>query len=125
MDFADPRYPGNDPRYRNLAKQQLPLAECLKDTVGRVLPCWDELIVPVIHSGQLVLIVAHGNTLRALVKQLENLSETQIVEVEIPTGVPRVEELDDDLRSIRHCYLGEASHIENAMGTRSSVGSMK
>jgi len=109
LDPADSRYPGNDPRYRDLTKQQLPLTESLKDTVARVLPCWRERMAPAIRAGNRVLTVAHGNSLRALVKYLEHLSNDQVAELEIPTGVPLVHELDEELRSVRHYYLGERS----------------
>jgi len=97
LEETDPRYPGKDPRYQNLTKQQLPLTECLKDTVARVLPCWHDLIAPNIRSGKQVLIAAHGNSLRALVMYLENIPEQEIVDLNIPTGVPLVMELDDNL----------------------------
>jgi 2,3-bisphosphoglycerate-dependent phosphoglycerate mutase len=122
LDEADPRYPGKDPRYRNIPKEQLPLSECLKDTVDRFLPCWHELIAPSIRSGKQVLIAAHGNSLRALVKYLENVPEQQIVDLNIPTGVPLVEELDDDLKSIRHYYLGDPAQIQQAVSRAASTG---
>jgi len=108
LDPTDPRYPGRDPRYRALEKQQLPLAESLKDTVFRVLPCWSELIAPSIRQAKQVLIVAHGNSLRALIKYLQNLSDEEVVDLEIPTGVPLVQELSADLKSIGHYYLEQA-----------------
>jgi 2,3-bisphosphoglycerate-dependent phosphoglycerate mutase len=108
LDPNDERYSGLDPRYRNLTKEQIPLTESLKDTVARFLPCWNEVISPSIRSGNRVLIVAHGNSLRALVKYLDNVSETDIVELNIPTGVPLVYELDNNLRPIRHYYLGDS-----------------
>ncbi len=101
----DPRYPGNDPLYSELTEAELPLAECLKDTVERFLPYWDEEIRPQIADGKTVLIVAHGNTLRALVKYLDNVSDEEIPDLNIPTGVPLVYELDDGLRPLRHYYL--------------------
>ncbi len=122
LDEADPRYPGRDPRYRNLSKEQLPLSECLKDTVDRFLPCWHELIAPSIRSGKQVLIAAHGNSLRALVKYLEDVPEQQIVDLNIPTGVPLVEELDDNLKSIRHYYLGDPAQIQQAVNKAASTG---
>lgn len=108
IDTNDSRYPGNDPRYRGLTKEQLPLTESLKDTVERFLPCWHELIAPDIRKGRRILISAHGNSIRALVKYLDNVSEKDIIELNIPTGVPLVYELDDDLRPIRHHYLGNS-----------------
>jgi 2,3-bisphosphoglycerate-dependent phosphoglycerate mutase len=103
----DPRHPSRDPRYANLAPAALPLTESLKDTVARFLPYWHETIAPAIASGQRVLIAAHGNSLRALVKYLDNIDEQTIVELNIPTGIPLVYELTDDLTPIRHYYLGD------------------
>jgi 2,3-bisphosphoglycerate-dependent phosphoglycerate mutase len=112
---SDPRYPGNDPRYKSLSKEQLPLTECLKDTVERFMPCWSNLIAPAIRSGKRVLISAHGNSLRALVKYLENIPDHEIVDLNIPTGVPLVEELDENLKSFRHYYLGDPAEIERSI----------
>ena len=103
----DPRYPGLERRYANLAQAELPLTECLKDTVARFLPYWHETIVPALKSGQRVIIAAHGNSLRALVKYLDNIPDGEIVELNIPTGIPLVYELDDNLKPIRHYYLGD------------------
>ena len=102
----DPRYPGNDLRYRTLTPEQLPLTECLEDTVARVVPCWNELITPCVRAGKLVLIAAHGNSLRALVKYLSGISNEMIADLNIPTGVPLVYELNDDLNHLCHYYLG-------------------
>jgi len=122
LDEPDPRYPGKDPRYKDLTKQQLPLAECLKDTVERFLPCWHELIAPCIRSGKKVLIAAHGNSLRALLKYLEDIPDQEIVDLNIPTGVPQVQELDDDLKSVRHYYLGDPARIQQAIEVAASTG---
>ncbi len=103
----DPRYPGNDPRYAHLSKDELPLTECLKDTVARFLPYWHEMIAPTLKAGNRVIIAAHGNSLRALVKYLDNISDADIIELNIPTGIPLVYELDDDLKPLRHYYLGD------------------
>ncbi len=103
----DPRYPGNDPRYASLGPGELPLTECLKDTVARFLPYWHETIVPALKEGKRVLIAAHGNSLRALVKYLDNISDSDIIELNIPTGIPLVYELDDNLKPIQHYYLGD------------------
>src|SRR5438876_9548626 len=103
----DPRHPSRDPRYAGLAKSELPATESLKDTVERFLPYWHGTIAPAIRSGQRVLIAAHGNSLRALVKYLDRISEREIVELNIPTGIPLVYELNDDLAPIRHYYLGD------------------
>jgi 2,3-bisphosphoglycerate-dependent phosphoglycerate mutase len=105
LTLDDPRHPSKDPRYAALPERLLPLTESLKDTIARVLPCWHEVLAPSIRSGKRVLIAAHGNTLRALVKYLDDISDAEIVELNIPTGVPLVYELDDDLRPIRRRYL--------------------
>ncbi len=110
----DERYPGKDPRYASLSSAELPLTECLKDTVERFLPYWHETIAPVVQSGQRVLIAAHGNSLRALVKYLDNISEEDIVGLNIPTGIPLVYELDDELKPLRHFYLGDPEAIKKA-----------
>ena len=115
LDKADERYPGNDPRYRGLAESDLPLTECLKDTVERFLPYWRETIEPEIRSGGKVFIVAHGNSLRALVKYLDQVSDEEIVELNIPTGVPLIYDLDNDLKPIQHRYLGDPEEIEKAV----------
>jgi 2,3-bisphosphoglycerate-dependent phosphoglycerate mutase len=103
----DERHPSRDPRYARLDPKDLPLAESLKDTVARFLPYWHEVIAPTIESGQRVVIAAHGNSLRALVKYLDDVSEKDILELNIPTGIPLVYELDERLRPIRHYYLGD------------------
>jgi 2,3-bisphosphoglycerate-dependent phosphoglycerate mutase len=103
----DPRYPGLERRYVDLAQAELPLTECLKDTVARFLPYWHETIVPALRLDQRVIIAAHGNSLRALVKYLDNIPDAEIVELNIPTGIPLVYELDDNLKPIRHYYLGD------------------
>jgi 2,3-bisphosphoglycerate-dependent phosphoglycerate mutase len=103
----DPRYPGNDPRYASLKPDELPLTECLKDTVARFLPYWHETIAPAVSAGQRVLIAAHGNSLRALVKYLDNISDKDIVDLNIPTGIPLVYELDAALQPLRKYYLGD------------------
>jgi 2,3-bisphosphoglycerate-dependent phosphoglycerate mutase len=103
----DERYSGRDPRYAGLNAEEIPASESLKDTVARFLPYWHETIAPTITSGKRVIIAAHGNSLRALVKYLDNVGETDIVELNIPTGIPLVYELDAELRPIRHSYLGD------------------
>jgi 2,3-bisphosphoglycerate-dependent phosphoglycerate mutase len=103
----DERYSGRDPRYAGLRPQDIPLTESLKETVARFLPFWHETIAPAVTSGQRVIIAAHGNSLRALVKYLDNIPDTEIVELNIPTGIPLVYELDDTLKPIRHYYLGD------------------
>jgi len=118
----DSRYPGSDPRYKNLTKEELPLTECLKDTVARFLPLWHETIAPAIQNGRRVLIAAHGNSLRALVKYLDNISEQDIVELNIPTGMPLVYELDDNLKPIRNYYLGDPEKVQAAKDAVAAQG---
>lgn len=110
----DERFPGKDPRYHDLTKEELPLTECLKDTVARFLPYWHETIAPAIKSGKRVVVAAHGNSLRALVKYLDNIGDDEIVGLNIPTGIPLVYELDDDLSPIKHYYLGDQEAAEKA-----------
>ncbi len=107
LTLDDPRFPGLDRRYADLSKTDLPLTECLKDTVARFMPYWQETIAPEIKAGKRVLIAAHGNSLRALVKYLDNVSEEEIVGLNIPTGIPLVYELDENLKPIRSYYLGD------------------
>jgi 2,3-bisphosphoglycerate-dependent phosphoglycerate mutase len=121
----DPRHPRFDPRYAKLTPQQLPATECLQDTVARVLPFWDETIAPSIRAGRRVLVSAHGNSLRALIKHLDNVSDDDIVHLNIPTGQPLVYELDKDLRPIRHYYLGDPAEIEAAMAAVAAQGKAK
>lgn len=111
----DPRYPGHDPKYRDLTKEQLPTGESLKDTADRFLPFWQEAIVPELRLGKNVLISAHGNSLRALVKHLDDLSEAEVTDLNIPTGVPLVYELSEDIKTIRHFYLSEQDKIDQAI----------
>jgi 2,3-bisphosphoglycerate-dependent phosphoglycerate mutase len=101
----DERYPGHDLRYRHLSENVLPLTENLTETINRVLPYWNETILPALHSGQKVIISAHGNSLRALVKYIDNLTDNEVLTLEIPTGIPLIYELDDQLKSINHYYL--------------------
>ena len=114
LKTSDPRYPGNDNRYKDLESKDIPLAECLKDTVERFLPYWHDTIAPTIKSGKKILISAHGNSLRALVKYLDNVSEDEIVKLNIPTGIPLIYELDDDLKPIQHYYLGDSEAVKKA-----------
>ncbi len=108
----DPRYPGHDMRYKNLTETELPVTECLKDTVERFLPYWHGEIAPAIQQGKRVLIAAHGNSLRALVKHLDGVSDKEIVDLNIPTGIPLIYQLDDNLRPISHAYLGDPDEIQ-------------
>jgi 2,3-bisphosphoglycerate-dependent phosphoglycerate mutase len=110
----DPRSPARDPRYKDLQPEEIPLTECLKDTVARVMPYWNDTIAPAIVSGRRVLIASHGNSLRALVKYLDKIPDDRIVALNIPTGVPLVYELNDDLTPIRSFYLGDPAEIERA-----------
>jgi 2,3-bisphosphoglycerate-dependent phosphoglycerate mutase len=114
LDRSDARYPGHDPRYRALNEAELPLTESLKETVARFLPYWGSTIAPQIRAGKRVLIAAHGNSLRALVKHLDDISEAEIVGLNIPTGIPLVYELDDALRPLRHFYLGDPEAARRA-----------
>ena len=125
LELSDPRYPGHDARYRGLAKEQLPLTECLKDTVERFLPLWHATIAPEILAGKRVLIAAHGNSLRALVKYLDHISEEEIVELNIPTGMPLVYELDADLKAKNRYYLGDPEKVKTAMEAVAAQGKKK
>lgn len=122
LHAGDERYPGRDPRYGNLRPEDLPQTECLKDTVERFLPLWHEDIAPTIKSGKRVLIVAHGNSLRALVKYLDNISDADIIELNIPTGMPLVYELDADLKPIKSYYLGDPEKVKAAMDAVAKQG---
>jgi 2,3-bisphosphoglycerate-dependent phosphoglycerate mutase len=122
---VDERYPGHDPRYKDLTAQDLPLTECLKDTVHRFLPYWHETIAPAVREGRRVLIAAHGNSLRALVKYLDDVSEEAIVGLNIPTGMPLVYELGDDLKPLRSYYLGDPEKVKAAMEAVAAQGKKK
>lgn len=115
LEKDDDRYPGKDPRYADMDEKDVPTTECLKDTVNRFLPYWKDTISPTIKSGKSVIIAAHGNSLRALVKYLDNISDEEIPGLNIPTGVPLVYELDEDLKPIKHYYLGDQEAINNAI----------
>jgi len=121
----DPRSPKNDPRYKDMDPKDIPLTECLKDTVARFLPYWHEVIAPIVKSGKRVIIAAHGNSLRALVKYLDNISDAEIVSLNIPTGVPLVYELDKNLKPIKHYYLGDPEEIKKRMAAVASQGKAK
>jgi len=125
LEKNDPRSPANDPRYKDLKPNELPLTECLKDTVARFLPYWHETIAPVVKSGKRVIIAAHGNSLRALVKYLDNVSDQDIVGLNIPTGLPLVYELDDNLKPIKHYYLGDPEEVKKAMEAVANQGKAK
>ncbi|MFZ4484790.1 MAG: 2,3-diphosphoglycerate-dependent phosphoglycerate mutase [Chthoniobacterales bacterium] len=125
LEKTDERYPGADPRYCGMAETDLPLTECLKDTVDRFLPYWHEVIAPQVRAGKKVVIAAHGNSLRALVKYLDNLSEEEVLKLNIPTGVPLVYELDDNLQPLKSYYLGDQAAIAAAMAAVASQGKAK
>jgi 2,3-bisphosphoglycerate-dependent phosphoglycerate mutase len=114
LEPSDPRWPGHERRYEQLSKEELPTTECLKDTVERFLPAWHNVIAPDIKAGKRVVIAAHGNSLRALVKYLDNISDDEIVGLNIPTGVPLVYDLDEELKPIKSEYLGNADEIKAA-----------
>jgi 2,3-bisphosphoglycerate-dependent phosphoglycerate mutase len=125
LEETDDRYPGKDRRYAGLSQAQLPLTECLKDTVERFLPLWHESIAPRIKSGERVIIAAHGNSLRALVKFLDNISDEEIVSLNIPTGMPLVYDLDADLKPIKSEYLGDPDAVAAAMNAVANQGKAK
>ena len=122
LEKSDDRFPGHDPRYKDVPEVELPMTECLKDTVDRVLPYWHSEIAPAVKRGEKVLVTAHGNTLRALVKYFDNLSEEEVLALNIPTGIPLVYELDDNLKPIRHYYLGDQEAIAAAAAAVASQG---
>ncbi|MBK7492919.1 MAG: 2,3-diphosphoglycerate-dependent phosphoglycerate mutase [Nitrosomonas sp.] len=122
LTVDDTRYAGADPRYKNLSDNDIPVTECLKDTVARFLPYWNTTIAPQVQSGKSVIIAAHGNSLRALVKYLDNISDEDILNCNIPTGVPLVYELDDNLKPIKNYYLGNLAEIQEAMQTVANQG---
>jgi len=121
----DERHPSRDSRYASLKPEELPLTECLKDTVARFLPYWHETIAPVVRQGKRVLIAAHGNSLRALVKHLDTISDTAVVELNIPTGIPLVYELNEDLSPVRHFYLGDPDAVKRATQAVAEQGKRK
>lgn len=125
LSIDDPRHPRFDVRYARLSLEQLPATECLKDTVNRVLPLWNESIAPAIKSGKRILIAAHGNSLRALIKHLDGVSDDDIVNMNIPTGQPLVYELDEHLKPLKHYYLADPSVIEAAMAAVAAQGKAK
>jgi 2,3-bisphosphoglycerate-dependent phosphoglycerate mutase len=125
LEWDDPRHPRFDPRYAGLTKEQLPACECLKDTVNRMLPYWHSTIAPVVKSGRRVLVVAHGNSLRALVKYLDNISDQEIISLNIPTGIPLVYELDADLRPLQHYYLADEETVKAAAQAVANQGKAK
>ena len=125
LEANDDRASYNDPRYAGLPKAAIPLTECLKDTVARVMPAWDEEIAPAIRAGKKIIISAHGNSLRALIKMLDGISDSDIVGLNIPNGQPLVYELDADLKPIRHYYLGDPAAIAAAQAAVANQGKAK
>lgn len=125
LESTDKRWPGNDPIYADIPKDVLPLTECLKDTVNRVLPFWFDYIAPAILTGKRVLVSAHGNSLRGLVKHLDRMSEDAILELNIPTGVPLVYELDANLQPIKHYYLLDEEELKQKMAAVANQGKAK
>lgn len=125
LEPSDPRWPGKDRRYAELTAEQLPATECLKDTVARVVPFWEQEIKPTLMSGKRVLVAAHGNSIRALVKYIDNISDEDIAKLNIPTGQPLVYEFDDDMKPIRHYYLGDPAEIAAAVAAVAAQGKAK
>ncbi|AMP01931.1 2,3-bisphosphoglycerate-dependent phosphoglycerate mutase [Collimonas arenae] len=125
LEPSDPRTSYNDPRYAGLKREEIPLTECLKDTVARVLPFWNDEIAPAIRSGKRIIISAHGNSLRAMIKMLDGISDDDIVGLNIPNGQPLVYELDANLKPIKSYYLGDQAAIEAAMNAVASQGKAK
>lgn len=125
LEMSDERWPGHDQRYAGLSDSELPVTECLKDTVERVVPYWTQEIAPKIRAGRRLVIAAHGNSLRALVKHLDAISDEDIVELNIPTGMPLVYELDAGLKPISRRYLGDAAAVEAAMAAVAAQGKTK
>ena len=125
LEKTDERYPGNDPIYADLDEKDIPLTECLKDTVERFLPYWHEVLAPTIKSGKRVIISAHGNSLRALVKYLDHINDDDIVRLNIPTGIPLVYELNEALEPVKSCYLGDPEEVAKAMEAVANQGKAK
>jgi len=125
LTLDDPRHPSKDRRYAGLAAADLPKTESLKETVARMVPYWKEVLAPAVKSGKRVLIAAHGNSLRALIKYLDDMSEEAILELNIPTAIPLVYELDDNLKPIKHYYLGDADEIAKAAAAVANQGKAK
>jgi 2,3-bisphosphoglycerate-dependent phosphoglycerate mutase len=125
LEKEDSRYPGKDLRYKDLKEEEVPLTECLKDTVSRFLPYWHDNIVPVLKERQSILVAAHGNSLRALVKYLDNISDQDIVGLNIPTGIPLIYELEDSLKPIKSYYLGDEEEVKKAMQSVAEQGKSK
>jgi 2,3-bisphosphoglycerate-dependent phosphoglycerate mutase len=125
LEPGDPRSPAGDPRYAGLQPSELPLTECLKDTVARVLPFWNASIAPAVRAGRRVIVAAHGNSLRALIKHLDGVSDREIVGLNVPTGVPLVYELDADLEPRKHYYLGDPEEVARRVAAVAGQGKAK
>lgn len=125
LDTSDERYLGNDPRYRSIPKDKFPRTECLKDTVARAVPYFQDEILPQVREGKRIIVAAHGNSLRAIVKYLDNISDADIVNLNIPTGIPLVYDLDENLKVIKSEYLGDAEAIKGAQEAVASQGKAK
>jgi 2,3-bisphosphoglycerate-dependent phosphoglycerate mutase len=125
LEKTDQRYPGKDAKYKDLDPKDIPVAECLKDTVDRFLPYWHDSMVPELKKGKKILVSAHGNSIRALVKYLDNISDDEITQLDIPTGVPLIYELSDDLTPLKHYYLGDTDEIARAIQTVAEQGKIK
>jgi 2,3-bisphosphoglycerate-dependent phosphoglycerate mutase len=125
LERSDPRFSGGDPRYAEIAPGELPLTESLKETVARFVPHWRDVIAPQVRAGRRVIIAAHGNSLRALVKHLDRISDQDIVGLNIPTGIPLVYQLDASLEPLKHYYLGDAARVEQAMAAVAAQGKAK
>jgi 2,3-bisphosphoglycerate-dependent phosphoglycerate mutase len=122
VDVKDERYPGNDPRYKNVDKAKIPKTECLKDTVERVVPYWQNVIAPEVKKGSKVIVAAHGNTLRAMCKYFDNIADKEIVDLNIPTGIPLVYELNKDLKPIKHYYTATDAEVKAAIDKVANQG---
>jgi 2,3-bisphosphoglycerate-dependent phosphoglycerate mutase len=125
LDRKSPMYPGKDPLYKGLKENEIPLSECLKDTLMRVKPYWNKSIIPELRKGKKVLVVAHGNSIRAIIKMLDKVSDRKIAELNVPTGIPLVYELDLNMRALRHYYLGSADKINEAISKVEKQGKSK
>jgi len=125
LEKTDNMYPGKDPRYADLDNKEIPLTECLKDTVDRFLPYWHEVLAPTIKSGKRVIVSAHGNSLRALVKYVDDINDEDIVKLNIPTGIPLIYEMDNELKPLKSYYLGDPEEVEKAMQTVARQGKVK
>jgi 2,3-bisphosphoglycerate-dependent phosphoglycerate mutase len=125
LEAGDPRSERGDRRYANLKPEQVPLTECLKDTVARVIPFWNEAMAPAIRSGRRIVVAAHGNSIRALIKYLDGISDADIVGLNIPNGIPLVYELDAELKPLRHYYLGDAEAAARAAAAVAAQGAAR